>query len=598
MMRRIALLACLGALTCSSVAAAQSCPAQGNCLTPHGTPGCSDAACCSSACAIDPTCCTVAWDTDCAQWANAFCSICGASGLGSCFLAHPTSKCDNAACCSTVCQLDPYCCSTQWDPTCAVYASAFCDPGDPGTCGDAGAGGCDVPHGTPACDNAACCEAVCAKDPTCCTQAWDALCVAYADVACAIQCEQPCPQGSVTEDESCGSWFNNACIAPVAGSMPDPLTGGRGCGWLTYQPSSGDSRIDVDVWSLSLPDDDGDGLARVTLGFACMPGTFAALVPAGSCALAQTPLHVQCSSCIETVAQACVPAGDWWIVCTSGQFPQQQAPDEFPCPGRTYALRVDVDQVCMDPCASDEPCISPHGTPGCADLACCTATCAVDPFCCEREWDSGCVASAVDACNIEPPAYDECTGAAALVAGVPLVLQTGPATASGLPLPAGCTPTGTVAGNDVWCSVGPLDRATTVQVSTCSADTAFDTLLVAYRGGCGALVADGCSDDGLCPPQHFAELSIDIACDEVVLVRVLGRVGALGEVQLGLTLPGAPPCPGQCPADLDANGVVDGADLGSLLSGWGAGPLGDVNGDGVVDGADLGSLLSAWGPCN
>jgi len=50
------------------------------------------------------------------------------------------------------------------------------------------------------------------------------------------------------------------------------------------------------------------------------------------------------------------------------------------------------------------------------------------------------------------------------------------------------------------------------------------------------------------------------------------------------------------PADLNGDGVVDGADLGILLSNWGKclGCPADLNGDGVVDGADLGILLSAW----
>jgi len=53
-----------------------------------------------------------------------------------------------------------------------------------------------------------------------------------------------------------------------------------------------------------------------------------------------------------------------------------------------------------------------------------------------------------------------------------------------------------------------------------------------------------------------------------------------------------------CPADLNADGVVDGADLGLLLGAWGpAGGQVDLNGDGVVDGADLGLLLGAWGAC-
>jgi hypothetical protein len=51
-------------------------------------------------------------------------------------------------------------------------------------------------------------------------------------------------------------------------------------------------------------------------------------------------------------------------------------------------------------------------------------------------------------------------------------------------------------------------------------------------------------------------------------------------------------------ADLDCDGVVDGLDLGILLSGWGpcAGSpcTGDVDRDGTVGGSDLGALLSAW----
>jgi len=64
-----------------------------------------------------------------------------------------------------------------------------------------------------------------------------------------------------------------------------------------------------------------------------------------------------------------------------------------------------------------------------------------------------------------------------------------------------------------------------------------------------------------------------------------------------VVVPGTPPCV----ADLFADGVVNGADLGALLSVWGPCTrgtcLGDLNGDGQVNGADLGQLLSSWGPC-
>jgi hypothetical protein len=54
-------------------------------------------------------------------------------------------------------------------------------------------------------------------------------------------------------------------------------------------------------------------------------------------------------------------------------------------------------------------------------------------------------------------------------------------------------------------------------------------------------------------------------------------------------------------ADLFRNGVINGADLGILLSEWGpanANTVSDINHDGRVDGSDLGFLLANWGPCS
>ena len=49
------------------------------------------------------------------------------------------------------------------------------------------------------------------------------------------------------------------------------------------------------------------------------------------------------------------------------------------------------------------------------------------------------------------------------------------------------------------------------------------------------------------------------------------------------------------PADLNSDGVVDGADMTILLGSWGESGPGDLDGNGVVDGGDLPRLLGAWG---
>jgi uncharacterized protein (DUF2141 family) len=46
--------------------------------------------------------------------------------------------------------------------------------------------------------------------------------------------------------------------------------------------------------------------------------------------------------------------------------------------------------------------------------------------------------------------------------------------------------------------------------------------------------------------------------------------------------------------DLNADGLVDGADLGILLSQFGAQGTADFDNSGTVNGADLGIMLTNW----
>ncbi len=53
-----------------------------------------------------------------------------------------------------------------------------------------------------------------------------------------------------------------------------------------------------------------------------------------------------------------------------------------------------------------------------------------------------------------------------------------------------------------------------------------------------------------------------------------------------------------CTGDLNADNVIDSADLAILLAAWGGTGPADLNSSGTVDSADLAILLAAWGPCD
>ncbi|MSR41110.1 MAG: hypothetical protein EXS10_04325 [Phycisphaerales bacterium] len=55
-------------------------------------------------------------------------------------------------------------------------------------------------------------------------------------------------------------------------------------------------------------------------------------------------------------------------------------------------------------------------------------------------------------------------------------------------------------------------------------------------------------------------------------------------------------CPAPCVGDFNADGVVDAADLATLLNAWGTAG-GDLNADATTDAADIAVLLNGWGSC-
>ena len=570
-----------------------------SCLTAHTLPGCSDSDCCNTVCAISPECCIVTWDASCAATADSNCiGLCGATASGTCTTPHNNGACSDGTCCNAVCTADPFCCSSMWDSTCVFMADFYCVTAPPVECGLPGQGDCTAVHSTPGCSDSTCCNVVCGIDPSCCTGAWDQFCVQFAVQYCS-GCTVSCPAGATTEPEGCGTRNNDPCESAGQTATPMSLTNGA-CGELNGFLVKGVWSGDRDIYSVTIPDTDGDGTARAILHLASTVPAFAVLVPA-LCPvnIPGAVISVNAPNCVDATTAACVAPGDYWVLVAPGTFPTVGASAEILCDQLPrYTVRVEVSQLgCSPVCSSNAgPCFEVHANPGCEDATCCEATCAIDPFCCNSGWDYDCARQAAVTCGAPIPVNDTCAGALPLSIGQTIEFTTMRAVSEGPNVPATCeVGTGVVMGPDLWYSYNG-ERSGNVVVSTCGSAT--DLRIVVYGGTCAAPTVAGCgSSSVICSPSTGARVQFAAVCGNTYLIRVGGESSQIaGPGRITLTAPG-PVCPAFCPPDLNRDHVVDGADIGLLLGNWGFYGIGDLNIDGQINGADLGILLGAWGAC-
>lgn len=155
--------------------------------------------------------------------------------------------------------------------------------------------------------------------------------------------------------------------------------------------------------------------------------------------------------------------------------------------------------------------------------------------------------------------------------------------------------------------LGPDPEAAPGYATGCSADG--NVVSCFFRFGAPAVSGEGyawingrgfvaleelAAENGIdVPVGTRLSLPLDVSADGKTIVGS-GRDEANQQLIFVLDLHGGG---SPCVADISGDGVVDGADLGVLLSTWGQSGQGDLDGNGVIDGADLGNLLVAWGPC-
>jgi hypothetical protein len=309
--------------------------------------------CATSVCEVDDFCCTVEWDSVCVGLAEDVCGLdCGVATCehGLCEAGTPLDPtCD--PCVEAVCLGDPSCCESGWDADCVALVEQTCgldcQPG----------GSCDHPLCEaggpldPACDP--CAANVCAADGFCCEVEWDAVCVDLAVQVCGLDCG-----GGGCEHDLC-----------EAGGPLDPA-----CDTCVTDVCNIDAFCCEVEWDAVCID-----LAVATCGLDCGGG--------GDCehdlCEAGAPLDPTCDACATTVCDV----------------------DAFCCEVEWDAVCVDLGvQLCGLDCAG-LPCehdLCEAGAPLDPTCdACATTVCDADPFCCDVEWDAICVDLAVSLCGID-----------------------------------------------------------------------------------------------------------------------------------------------------------------------------------------------------
>lgn len=270
-------------------------------------------------------------------------------------------------------------------------------------------------------------------------------------------------------------------------------------------------------------------------------------------------------------------------------------------------------ELCEDvPCPREGSCFEAHDTPGCDDESCCFFTCVFDGFCCNTSWDVVCALEAERLCGASPCTITVPPGAKVESELCGERLNDGCNTPGGSFAPInfdcgdvieGTCSSGTPRDSD-WYRIelpAPARVQWTVNAEfpaqllalegTCAG--ALHIVAEAYGGGCTPATLQACLPAGTwylivsvgVPARNF---NSGVPCPDDDPKTEPGFFGNRYVAELACLGCGSP-------ADLNGDGIVDGADLGLLLANWSQPGLGDLNNDGIVDGADLGMLLAEWG---
>ncbi|MFM7261730.1 MAG: dockerin type I domain-containing protein [bacterium] len=325
---------------------------------------------------------------------------CSSSGHSCCEVG--AGGCADASISNCVCAQDPYCCATEWDAQCVAEVAQFgcgsCD-GSGGGSGGACLSSLSIGFGTLYSGGS-----ICTKFPAvfercegsapfltsslgCATSTDMAMrfaqgfpysaavtkCISLASFAAPALAfsysKQSGTLGPRIEVSLDGTTWSTAWSAPVA------FDGGCKALLLDLAPLIGETSVQFRFSSGSSTSNLAafDDIAIVE----APPLEHGCCVEGGpSC---DDPATSKCACAID--AYCCETAWDLLCAAIATAYCGAGCPD-LP--------------VCGSPTAGE--CTSAHPTPACADAECCLAICALDPYCCDTEWDAVCATATSTTC--------------------------------------------------------------------------------------------------------------------------------------------------------------------------------------------------------